>query len=61
VAEVKALACELPAVTRVPMARWSCPELARQAAARGITPAISPSTVHRWLAADAIKPWQHQL
>ena len=60
VAEVKALACELPAVTGVPLARWSCPELARQAAARGITPAVSASTVRRWLAADAIKPWQHQ-
>jgi transposase len=59
VAEVKALACELPAVTGTPLARWTCPELARQAAARGIT-AVSASTVRRWLAADAIKPWQHR-
>jgi hypothetical protein len=34
VAEVKALACELPARTRVPLARWSCPELAEQARLR---------------------------
>ena len=37
VAEVKALACELPA-------------------ASGITPAVSPSTVRRWPADDALKP-----
>jgi transposase len=60
VAEVKALACELPATAGVPLARWSCPGLAREAATRGITPAISPSTVRRWLAEDVIKPWQHR-
>ncbi len=60
VAEVKALACELPATAGTPLARWSCPELAREAAARRISPAISPSTVRRWLAEAAIKPWQHR-
>jgi transposase len=60
VAEVKALACELPAASGTPLARWTCPELARHAAASGIVTAVSPSTVRRWLAADAIKPWQHQ-
>ena len=60
VAEVKALACELPATTGAPLARWSCPDLAREAAARGITPAISASTVRRWLAEDVLKPWQHR-
>jgi len=60
VAEVKALACELPAAARVPLARWTCPELSRQAAAGGIVPAPSPSTVRRWLADDALKPWQHR-
>jgi transposase len=60
VAEVKALACELPAGSGKPLARWTCPELARQAVAGGITPAVSASTVRRWLADDAIKPWQHR-
>ena len=60
VAEVKALACELPAETGAPLARWSCPELAREAVTRGIVASISASTVRRWLAADAIKPWQHR-
>ncbi|WP_067480508.1 transposase [Nocardia amamiensis] len=40
-AEVKALACELPAWSGLPLARWSCPELAREAVTRGITDRIS--------------------
>jgi transposase len=60
VAEVKALACQLPAEQGVPLSRWSCPELAREAITPGITTAISASTVARWLAEDAIKPWQHR-
>ena len=60
VAEVKALACEPPAASGTPLARWTRPELARRAAASGITPAVSPSTVRRWLAADSLKPWQHR-
>ncbi|MFG2639091.1 IS630 family transposase [Streptomyces sp. NPDC048362] len=59
-AQVKALACEMPAASRTPLARWTCPELARKAAADGIVPAPSPSTVRRWLAGDAIRPWQHR-
>lgn len=60
VAEVKAMACQLPAETGLPLSRWSGPELAGEIVARGIAWAISPSTVRRILAADALKPWQHQ-
>lgn len=60
VAEVKALACGPPATSGVPLARWSCPELAREAAVRGITPTVSASTVRRWLAADVLRPWRHR-
>lgn len=60
VAEVKALACQLPAEHEVPLSVWSAPELAREAITQGIAQAISASTVRRWLAEDAIKPWQHQ-
>jgi transposase len=60
VAQVKALACQLPAEAGVPLSRWSCPELAREAVTRGITAAVSASTVGRWLAEDALKPWQHR-
>ncbi|MFJ1732283.1 IS630 family transposase [Streptomyces sp. NPDC088254] len=60
VAEAKALACQLPAETSVPLSRWSCPELAAELTARGITDAISASTVRRWLREDALKPWQYR-
>jgi transposase len=57
VAEVKALACELAADTGVLLAKWSCPDLAAETARRGIVASVSASTVRRWLAADALKPW----
>jgi transposase len=60
VAGVKALACEMPAEAGAPLARWTCPELARKAAASGTGPAPSASTVRRWLAEDVLKPWQHR-
>jgi hypothetical protein len=58
-AEVIALACALPAESGVPLSKWSCPELARELAARCHITA-SASTIRRWLAADALKPWQHR-
>ena len=58
-AQVIALACELPATSGVPLSRWSSPELARELAARSQV-RVSASTVCRWLAADALKPWQHR-
>ena len=60
VAEVKALACQLPAEAGAPLSRWSCPELAREAVVAGIAGSISASTVRRWLAEDALKPWQYR-
>jgi transposase len=59
-AEVKALACSLPAEHGLPLSRWSAQDLAREAVTRGITERVSGSTVRRWLDADAIKPWQHR-
>jgi transposase len=58
-AQVIALACELPATSGVPLSRWSSPELARELAAR-CQVRLSESTVRRWLAADALKPWRHR-
>jgi hypothetical protein len=60
VAELKALACQLPAETSTPLSRWSCPDLAREAVSRGIAGTLSASTVRRWLDQDAIKPGQHR-
>ena len=59
-AEVKAMACELPAESDLPLSRWSSNELAAEAVSRGIVDSISASTVRRWLQTDAIKPWQHR-
>ncbi|MFD1656824.1 IS630 family transposase [Streptomyces caeni] len=60
VAEAKALACQLPAETGVPLSHWSCPELAAELTARGITDTVSASTVRCWLREDALKPWQYR-
>jgi transposase len=58
-AEAVALACALPAESGLPLSRWSCPELARELATR-CQIAASASTIRRWLATDALKPWQHR-
>jgi transposase len=58
-AEVIALACTLPAGSGVPLSKWSGPDLARELAVRcGL--AVSASAIRRWLAGDALKPWQHR-
>jgi transposase len=59
-AELYALACQLPAATGVPLAHWTCPELAGELLGRGLVSAISPSSVRRILAENPVKPWQHQ-
>jgi transposase len=59
-AAVVALACQLPAATGVPLARWSGPELAAELVTQGVASAISSSSVLRILAEHPIKPWQYQ-
>lgn len=44
---VKALACQLPAAVGAPLARWSCPELAREVVAQGVAETMSAATVRR--------------
>jgi transposase len=58
--QVKALACELPATSGVPLSRWSGAELADEAVTAGVVASISGSTVRRWLRRDALKPWQYR-
>jgi transposase len=60
VVQVKALACELPWRSGVPLSRFSSSEIAREAMQRGIAADISGSTVWRWLHEDAIRPWQYR-
>lgn len=59
-AEIKALACELPATSEVPLSRWSCAELASELIIRGVVAFISAATVWRTLRSDAIRPWFHR-
>ena len=59
-AEVKALGCELPATTGVPLGRWSCAGLVRELMTRTVVAAISAATVWRILDRDAIRPWRHR-
>jgi hypothetical protein len=58
--EVKAIACELPATSGVPLSRWSTEEVAREVIARGIVGHISGTTIWRWLSEDAIRPFYHR-
>lgn len=57
IAEVKALACQLPGELGLPLSRLSRQELRRYLLARGIAAEISGTTIWRWLHADAIRPW----
>lgn len=59
VAQVKAIACELPKEQGVPLSRFSRSELHRFVVERGVSEA-SASTIGRWLAEDAIRPWRYR-
>src|SRR3954469_24093842 len=54
VAEVKAIACELPVTHGLPLGRFSRTELHRLVLQRGVTDA-SASTIWRWLHDDATR------
>ena len=57
VAEVKALASELPAKLGLPLSRFSRSELRRQVLAAGIVADISGVTIWRWLHEDTVRSW----
>ena len=58
-AAVVALACQLPAVSGVPLARWTGPELLAEITA-GLAGSLSLSSVRRILADHPVKPWQYR-
>jgi hypothetical protein len=60
VAQVKAIAGELPATRGVPLGRWSLAELREEVLTTGLIDRVSVSTLWRWLAEDALKPWRHR-
>jgi transposase len=59
-AEVKAIACALPADRGVPLSRFSHADVAAEAVDVGVVEDISASTVRRWLHHDAIRPWRYR-
>src|SRR3954451_13470947 len=59
VAEVVAVACELPAKHDRPLGRFSRTELHRLVIEQGVTDA-SASTIWRWLHDRSLKPWQQR-
>jgi hypothetical protein len=59
VAEVVAVACELPARHERPLGRFSRTELHRLVIEQGVTDA-SATTIWRWLHDRSLKPWQQR-
>jgi hypothetical protein len=60
VVAVKALACELPHEHELPLSRLSIPDIRREAVRRGLVASIGDTTLWRWLAEDALRPWAHR-
>ena len=60
VVAIKALACQLPYESEVPLSRWSVPEIQREVIERGLIASIGQTTLWRWLSEDAIRPWSHR-
>lgn len=58
VAQIKAVACELPARHDRPLSRLFVPDIVDIVVTEAIVESISPSTVWRILDADHIKPWR---
>jgi hypothetical protein len=60
IAQIKALACQLPAERGIPLSRFSITEIVREVISLAIVPKVSDSSVWRWLHEDAIRPWFHR-
>jgi len=58
--EVKAIACELPSRLGLPLSRLQVPDIRAEVIGRGLVAEISGTTIWRWLAEDAIRPWSHR-
>lgn len=57
VAAAKAVACERPAVLKLPLSRFSSPEVRQWLLDEAVVASVSVATVWRWLHQDAIRPW----
>jgi len=58
--QIKAIACELPKDSGLPLSRFSRQDLVQEVTRRGIVANISGRTIWRWLDEDALRPWQHR-
>lgn len=56
VARIVQLACTPPGNFKLPIARWTVKDLARECMKQGIVEKISPATVHRLLNSSDVKP-----
>lgn len=57
VAAAKAVACERPAVLKLPLSRFSTAEVRQWLLDEQVVAAVSVATVWRWLHQDALRPW----
>jgi hypothetical protein len=57
VIEVKAIACQLPIELGLPFSRLYVPDIREEVVRRGLVAEISGTTIWRWLAEDALRPW----
>ncbi len=57
---MKALACQLPRELGLPLSRLSRADLRRLVLERGVVEQVSGTTIWRWLAEDAIRPWRYR-
>lgn len=60
IVEVKAIACELPQRLGLPLSRLHVSDIRAEVLHRGLVAEISGTTIWRWLADDAIRPWYHR-
>lgn len=58
-AQATALACSRPQEAGVPLALWSCAEIAGRLVELKMVTQIAATTIGRWLAAEKIKPWRY--
>ncbi len=50
----------MPCEQGLPLSRLSIPDLRREVIRRGLVASIGETTLWRWLAEDAIRPWRHR-
>lgn len=60
IAQAKAVACERPALLKLPLSRFSLAEVRAWLLEEQVVSTVSVTTVWRWLSQDAIRPWYYR-